>query len=122
MLAIIVPVVTPVWWQSSTSYMSMVITPPTGHSCASPPLVRPTAVTALGGSLVGRQLSRQRAFVGAVCQKVIRRTGLQPFFSGRWRDEFIDKRCNNHRRIVAYGVLNCATRTPGPKNLSHAKK
>jgi hypothetical protein len=34
----------------------------------------------------------------------------------------IDKRCNNHRRIVAYGVLNCATRTPGPKNLSHAKK
>jgi hypothetical protein len=21
----------------------------------------------------------------------------------------IDKRCNNHRRIVAYGVLNCAT-------------
>jgi hypothetical protein len=31
------------------------------------------------------------------------------FFSGRRRDEFIDKRCNNHRRIVAYGVLNCAT-------------
>src|ERR1700681_2584328 len=21
----------------------------------------------------------------------------------------VDKRCNNHRRIVAYGVLNCAT-------------
>src|ERR1700687_2642819 len=33
----------------------------------------------------------------------------KPFFSGRRRDKFIDKRCNNHRRIVAYGVLNCAT-------------
>jgi hypothetical protein len=33
----------------------------------------------------------------------------KPFFSGRRGDKFIDKRCNNHRRIVAYGVLNCAT-------------
>src|SRR3984893_180601 len=33
----------------------------------------------------------------------------QAIFSGRRRDKFIDKRCNNHRRIVAYGVLNCAT-------------
>jgi hypothetical protein len=40
-------------------------------------LVRPTAVTALGGSLVGRQLSRQRAFVGAVRQKV-RSASIKP--------------------------------------------
>jgi len=33
-------------------------------------LVQDGKITALGGSLVGRQLSRQRAFVGAVRQKV----------------------------------------------------
>jgi hypothetical protein len=36
-----------------------------------------TAVTALRGSLVGQQLSRQRAFVGAVRQKV-RSASIKP--------------------------------------------
>jgi hypothetical protein len=44
-------------------------------------MVRPTAVTALGGSLVGRQLSRQYAFVGAIRQNV-RSANLQNCYGG----------------------------------------
>src|SRR6202521_1190364 len=52
--------------------------------------------------VVGRDLSSSR-------RKPLGAQGGNHFFSGSRRDEFIDKRCNNHRRIVAYGVLNCAT-------------